>query len=130
MKSKAMSEISKAESLLNRWKWLPGSQIKVMIAHLVKSLDAVAGYVLDRESSLDKDYLALSSVRLFKNRKTESDFYNTYFYLKGLLMNDIQRVNPDFVKVNSRKQSINADREFFEFLLNDVKAILEEAFNS
>ncbi len=130
MKTKAISELTKAESLLNRWKWLPGSQIKVMIAHLIKSLDAIGSYVLNRETSLDKDYLILSSVRLFKNKHTESEFYNTYFYLKNLLVNDIQRTNQEVVKIRTRKQDIHADKEFFETLINDVKDVINEAFNS
>jgi len=128
MKVDALAELTQAESLMNNWKYLPGSQVKMMVTHLVKALDAVASYVLDQEVILERVYLTLSQVKLFDDNKVEDSFYNTYFFLKGLLNKQVERVNEEVVRIITPKQVINADHEYFESLINDVKTVVDEAF--
>ncbi len=129
MKNKALSEVTQAESLLNNWRYLPGSQVKMLTTHLIKTLDIIASYILDERTMIEKSYLQLSSVRLFSNKKIESTFYDTYFFLKGLMNKEIQRINPQEVKIISRKQDVKANKEYFEKLINNVKLIVDDAFN-
>jgi hypothetical protein len=128
MKSKALMAITRAESLISNWKWLPGSDIKLIISYLTNALDFVASYALDRSTIIERSYLLLSSVRLFHKRDVEEAFYDTYYYLRGLLRKDIKRVNPDKVKIIGRKQVIFADEAYFKFLVEEVKKVINEAF--
>lgn len=129
MKNIVLGELSKAESLLSNWKWLPGSQVKVLIAHLIKSLDFVASYMLSEETMLERSYLDLACFKLFNDPVVESSLYDNYFYLKNLIRKDIQRVNPETVKVVGLKQSFTADRAHFESIISDIRAIVSNAFD-
>ena len=128
MKDEAFIELQRAESLLSNWRWLPGSEVKILISHLINALDFVASYVLNEPTILERAYLSVSSVRLFEDVKVEEYFYNTYYFLKNLLRRDIHRVNPQYVKIIGRKQVVTVDSDYFQCLINDVKRVLNEAF--
>jgi hypothetical protein len=128
MKVRAFSELTMAEALLSNWKWLPGSQVKLLITHLINSLDAIASYMLDKDTVIDRAYLVLSSVRLFTDVKVEHEFYDTYFFLKNLLRKDMQRINPDNIRVIGAKTRFIADQNYFQLLISNVKEILSEVF--
>ncbi len=129
MKDKVLVELTKAESLLSNWKWLPGSQVKVLINHLIKSFDLMTSYLLGHETGLERDYLSLSAYKLFSDSEIESSFYETYFYLKGLLFKDIQRVDSESVKVVGLKNSFSLDREQVEAFIDNVRVVMDEVFN-
>ena len=129
MKGKALTELTKAEALISNWKYLPGSQVKVLVTHLVKVLDAVASYALNEDTILEQSYLTLSRIRLFDDVRVESEFYDTYYFLKNLLRKDIQRVNPDSVRIIGSKQVLIEDRDYFEGLISSVKEVFNEAFS-
>src|SRR3989339_1723915 len=124
MKNVVLGELSKAESLLSNWKWLPGSQVKVLVAHLIKSLDFVASYMLSEDTALERSYLDMACFKLFNDPKVESSLYDNYFYLKNLLRKDIQRINPEVVKVVGLKQSFTADKAHFEAIISDIHSIV------
>ncbi len=124
---KALIELTKAESLINNWKWLPSSQVRVLISHLIKSLDAITSYALSKETTLNKSYLTLSSYRLFNKKQTELNFYETYFHLNNLLRKNITRINEDYFKVSDYKHEFKADKEYFEHLIRRVKEVVNEA---
>ena len=52
MKERALTELSSAEFLLSNWRFLPGSQVKVLVTHLINALDCVASYALNTETIL------------------------------------------------------------------------------
>ena len=124
MRDKALMEITRAESMINNWKWLPGSDIKAILSHLTNALDAVASFVLERETMIERSYLVLTSIRLFNKKDVEEAFYDTYYYLRGLLRKDIRRVNSEKVKIIGGKQVILADEAYFRFLVEEVKKVI------
>jgi|GEM_PF-2067908 len=128
--SEALVEITRAESLLSNWKYLPGSQIKILVSHLINALDAVASYAFNEPTTIERAYLTLSSVRLFDDTKIEVEFYDTYFFLKNLLRRNIERVNPDTVRVIGVKQVFLADRDYFDELIGTVREVVNEAFKT
>ena len=78
-----MMELMHAEGLINNWKFLPGLQVKIFITHLIKAFDLVSAYILnDYSSIIERDYLTLSSVRLFEDVNIESAFYDNYFFFR------------------------------------------------
>jgi len=129
MKDRALIELTKAEALINNWMYLPGSQVKVLVTHLVRVLDTVASYALNRETILEQSYLTLSRVRLFSDARVEHEFYDTYYFLKNLLRKDIHRVNRESVRIIGPKQVLIENKEYFEELISAVKEVFEEAFS-
>lgn len=131
MKDKALFELGEAEKLLSHWRLLPGLQVKELITHLVNALNTVSAYILnDASSVIERDYLALSSVRLFDDEGVESEFYESYYYLMSLLRKDIQRIDEDNVRIVSSKQVFNAGRDYFQGLIGNVRNIVDNAFQS
>ena len=124
-----IKEVIKAEALLRHWRSLPGSQVKMLSKHLITALDLVASYIINEPTSLERDYLTLSSSRIFNNTSLENDFYNTYFYLKALLSKEIMRAGPDMVRITDHKQSITVNDVYFENMINTVNNIVKEVFN-
>ncbi|MFA5406624.1 MAG: hypothetical protein WC307_04685 [Candidatus Nanoarchaeia archaeon] len=129
MKNKVLIELTKAESLLNNWKWLPGSQVKVLINHLIKSIDLMTSHLLNKETVLERDYLSMSAFKLFSDESVESSFYDTYYHLKSLSRKDIQRVDSESINIVGDKGTINAERDYFEFFINNVRTVFDEVFN-
>ena len=129
MKEKALFEVGQAESLLSHWRVLPGLQVKELVTHLVKALNNVSSFVLNDQSSIiERDYLLLSNVRLFSDVNVEHGFYDSYYFLMNLLRKEIHRVDEAVVKVSGPKMVFNADRAYFEGLINDVKGVVNSAF--
>lgn len=129
MKEKALFELGMAEKLLQHWRVLPGLQVKELISHLIKALNTVSAYALNDQSSIiERDYLTLSSSRLFSDVETESVFYESYYFLMSLLHKDISRIDEDSVRVSGFKQVFSADQAFFQDLIDAVKDVVNEAF--
>lgn len=125
----ALGELTKAESLISNWKFLPGFQLKLLTNHLIRALDAVASYILNEDTVVERSYLTLSRVRLFHDVNTENSFYSTYYFLKNLLRKSIQRVNSEKVKIASFKQELIVDQAYFQSLIDNVKEVVFEAFD-
>ncbi|MBD3312458.1 hypothetical protein GF352_03335 [archaeon] len=125
----AISELTRAESLISNWKFLPGFQLKVLTTHLIRSLDAVASYILNEDTVVERSYLTLSRVRLFSDVNTENSFYDTYYFLKNLLRKNIQRINAEKVKIISYKHELIVNQGYFQSLIDSVKKVVFEAFD-
>jgi Lhr-like helicase len=128
MKDLIVSELIEAERLLSNWKWLPGSQIKMLMNHLITALDLIASYALEEQTMIEKAYLVLSSVKLFGDSRVEQEFYNNYFFLRNLQNKLIERINEDRVRIVGNKQVITADRGYFQELIDSTRKIVDEAF--
>ena len=124
MKSEEIiSELMMVGKYINNFSYISGTQVKMIVYHLIKTLDKVASYVIGEETILERDYLTLSKYRLFSDMELEDDFYNTYFYLKNLMDKSILRVSSEAVRIIGHKQTITADREFFTELISKVERI-------
>ena len=124
MKSEEIiSELMMVGKYINNFSYISGTQVKMIVYHLIRTLDKVASYVIGEETVLERDYLTLSKYRLFSDMELEDDFYDIYFYLKNLMDKSILRVSSEAVRIIGHKQTITADREFFTELIGRVERI-------
>jgi|GEM_PF-5673184 len=102
-----------------------GYELKSLILKSISVFDNVASAIIHEKTTLERDYLTISRSRIVSDDKAEADFYNNYFYLKGLINKGIKRVDKDKILVKGRKRTEVMNNEDLVNALTSVKTVAE-----